>query len=304
MVAAQDIKVESYSKTAFKGSWVGRSRAMWAVSFLGLVTGLAIGLIAPFFPVLAVGAFTAEMAAANVLGSMAIFGASGMATGFIVGGFIGGASGGVSEAAREAERRDLVRTKAIEQATGLQIPEVNVAQNKPEQKYFNPKVGLLFATFGAIAGGIMAAAFVFSGAGAAAAAIPALSTLTHGVVGAAAIQSAQTACFVGVMTCFGALFGINYPKISYALQDYAGKLLGGDLLGSSWDKEPARGIDITIERQPSLAAAQQPMQQYVYCDERDLPTNHAVKEARRSITSYRDFVAQPAQENELAFNNR
>ena len=291
----QEIEVGSYSKIGFDGAWKQRSRSFWAVGFVGLVTGVAIGLIAPFIPAIAsifipsIGA-TFSAATPHILASMAIFGATGMAAGFVGGGLVGAAAGGPSSVAKEMERRNLEREKEVEKALGVTFPQhIPEKPKENNERYFNPKVGLLFAVFGVVAGLVMAASYIYGGA---AFALPALEAVGLGGTGAA--HGAVTAYFAGVMGCFGAIFGINYPKILNDLQDYTGTLLGGQAIGTSWEKEIGRTPEIVQQITPQLAVyrTQTPALEY------DNPQgNHAAKFQSRSasqVVSYREIVSQPS----------
>jgi hypothetical protein len=305
MVETPDINVKSYANIAFDGAWKSRSRAIWGIAFLGLIAGAAVGLLAPFFPLLAVESMTFGAAAANILPSMAIFGATGMATGFLVGGLTGASAGAASSVAKELETRTLQREKALEQSIGIFIPNPEPEKPKAEQRYFNPKISATFAVLGAIAGKIMAAGFIAMHAGGAVtaatvsnAAIPALTVILGTAV---ANPLAITACFIGVMTCFGAIFGVNFPKIGGYLQDLAGRLLGGELLGTSWEKEPTKQQEKA--QTLNLAKSEPPVLPYPSYNN-EPTTNHAEKFAKNKVISYKEFITSPNAEASPAINIR
>ena len=50
------IKVDSYQSVSSLGGWSGGGRTLWAISAIGIVAGAMIGVIAPFFPMIALGA--------------------------------------------------------------------------------------------------------------------------------------------------------------------------------------------------------------------------------------------------------
>lgn len=295
MVESKQIEVESYSNIAFDGAWKSRSRAIWGIAFLGLLAGAAVGLAAPFFPVIA--GVAEGVSIVTAMNSMAVFGATGMATGLLAGGLVGSSAGAASSVAKEMELRERLHEQEVGKALGVNIPANSYKKPaEPEQNMLNPKVGLLFATLGAVAGKIMAVGFLATstaGAGGTvvssalgSAAIPALEVILGG---AAATPLAVTACFVGVMACFGAMFGVNFPKIGGYLQDFAGKLLSGEKIGASWEKEPQ--LEQQISMQPTLA--KQPKANTIdfspYHDS-ELPSNHAEKYAKKHAISYGELA--------------
>ena len=310
MVEAKPIEVESYANIAFNGAWKSRSRAMWGVAFVGLLIGAAIGIAAPFFPVIVAslsGVQGVAVTGLTILKAMAVFGATGMATGMVGGVMVGSSAGGVSAVAKEMELRERLHEQEVGQVLGVNMPPHQyIKPIEPEQNYFNPSVSALFAGFGAVAGFVMAAAFlststitsgVVVSSALGSAAIPALGVVLGSV---AATPLAVTACFVGVMACFGAIFGINVPKLATELQDFTGKLLSGELLGSSWEKEPARNVQlepqILLEKQPKNIALE-------YHHNEELPTNHAEKYARKPAISYGELAKSLNSESNLVHSH-
>lgn len=288
MAGEQEIKVGSYQNLAFDGAWKSRSRAIWGIAFLGLITGAVFGLLAPFFPVLVQEVLFAD-ALTRVLPTMAIFSATGMAAGFAIGGLTGASAGASASVAKELEIRNLQREKEVEKSIGIPFPEHIPEKPKEDNtRYFNPKISAVFATFGAIVGKVMAAAFFATHVGGAVvttttagnAAIPALSVILGSAVSS---PLAVTACFVGVMACFGAIFGVNFPKIGGYLQDLAGKLLSGEALGTNWKKENNRAPNIVVKRSAVIPL-----------EFDNQHSNHAEKFKNRwQVISYRELVTQP-----------
>ena len=126
----KEIEVGTYQNLAFDGAWKSRSRAMWGIAFLGLITGAAIGLLAPFFPAI-VGAVGFSAAAGHVLETMAIFGATGMATGLVAGGLTGSAAGASASVAKELEIRNLQREGEVEKL--LAFPFRSIFLKNPKE---------------------------------------------------------------------------------------------------------------------------------------------------------------------------
>lgn len=273
------VEVASYSNPAFEGTWSGRSRGLWGISLLGLLSGVSVGVIAPFFPAL-VGEASFGAAASHILPSMAVFGAAGIGFGYASGTMLGAAAGAASTVAREQERRMRERDMAL----GISTPEQEAAISQWEnavppdtrsgwQKfedgvstYFNPKVGILFTGLGMIAGGVMAAAYFALGQSSSAA-MPAMDML----VGVGASQTAVTAYFVGLMGTFGALWNFNYPRLAMHMQDTAGQYLNGKALGTHWGPEPE------LSHAPLSPPAVMP--------------ERSVAEAAESRASFRDMLA-------------
>ena len=307
MVENKQIEVASYSNSAFADAWKGRSRAMWGVGAVGLGVGLLIGVFAPFIPVLAslfvssIGsAATFSAAAALIPHSMAVFGAVGMTTGFAVGGLVGASAGSASSIAKEMERREIKHEQEMARTIGVSVPE-HIPEKSQENtdRYFNPKVGAIFAGFGAVAGAVLAAGFFapsIVGGGAVAATssfMPALEVVLGGLASNAA---AVTAYSIGVMTTFGALFGVNFPKITTKAQDLAGELLSGKSLGTSWKKEPEITLETTHESEKNnLIEIKQKLENLPMAQVS--PINDCKGSfvdrcaGRGKITSYKDFVA-------------
>lgn len=304
MAGEQKIEVASYSNSTFADAWRGRSRALWGVGAVGLGFGLLVGAFAPFIPVIAslfissIGsAATTSAAVALVPHSMAVFGALGMTTGFAVGGLVGASSGAASSVAKEMERRDRNHEQQMAKVMGVSLPVSVPEQSKEDtDRYFNPKVGGLFAVFGAIAGAVLAAGF-FAPSMAVGGAVAATSSLAPALEivlgGLASNTAAVTAYSVGVMASFGALFGVNFPKITTKAQDMAGELLSGKPLGTSWKRENEIAPDITEKNSVIEVKAQL----------ENLPIASSVNHAgdckggfvdkckeRGSISSYQDFV--------------
>jgi len=253
------IKADSYQSVASLGGWAGGGRTFWSLSVLGAAIGLAIGLIAPFFPLLA-GVSSLAIAAKAIPVSMAIFGATGMLTGFSGGLMLGRITGASAAVAQEQEKR-------LKEWTARQIlnqnPQAEILPDAPDalkpaksfwqrtkdtyRTYVNPRIGLTFATIGALGGLLMAAAFIATSGGAGFAVMPALGALTGlpaetFLMGNAAFNAgALVAYTTGVMATFGALFTVNLPKIASNMSHFFGELLGGKIIGREWaPKEPQK----------------------------------------------------------------
>src|SRR5579884_4024343 len=111
-MAETGIKVKPYGDQAFEAAWISRSTGLWGTAAVGLATGAAMGLLAPFFPVLA-GQQTLSGAAQLIPTSVAIFGATGMAVGFGAGALVGNTAGAAASIAEEHERREREREMAL-----------------------------------------------------------------------------------------------------------------------------------------------------------------------------------------------
>lgn len=257
------VKADSYQKIASIGGWMGGGRTLWAISTVGAVIGAAIGVLAPFFPMIALGA-AALPSLATIGSSVAIFAATGMLTGFSGGLVLGRISGAGAAIAQEQEKRlkdFMVRQRIANNpsATIAQEPE-----NAPETKkslwqkisdgyhtYVNPRVGLAMAAIGAVGGLILSAALLASGGmGAFAVVLPSLETMT-GIAGASALPAVVTSYTTGVMAAFGATFAFNIPKITSDVTQFYGRLIGGDIVGRKWeppqDATKSNPVELNIE---------------------------------------------------------
>src|SRR5689334_319829 len=101
------VKAESYQKVASMGGWAGGARTLWALCVVAGTIGAAIGLVAPFFPLLALGFTSAAVttAVSAIPASMAIFAATGISMGFAGGLMLGRVSGVSAAVAQEQEKR-------------------------------------------------------------------------------------------------------------------------------------------------------------------------------------------------------
>ncbi len=266
-----NIKVDSYQKIASRGGWAGAGRTLWAISFIGAVTGAGMGLIAPFFP-LVVGASSLAAAAAAIPAAVATFAAVGLSMGFAGGLMLGRISGATAAVAEENEKR-------MKQWTARQLlaanPEASIVpdapvQPKPPQSYWqrakdkyytyvNPKLGMAFAAIGMAGGLIMAAAFLATG-GAAGAVMPALETIS-GVPGIASNAAALTAFSAGVGGAFGAIFSFNYPKITSEVTHFFGDMLSGKTIGRPWEP-PQEKTSSQSRPQAPEASMSEPQRQH------------------------------------------
>ncbi len=290
------IEVASYHDVAFEGTWRARSRGMWGVGALGLLAGAAIGALAPLFPVV-VGATSLATAASLIPQTMAIFSATGIGMGVAAGTMVGSSSGAVGAVAKEQEKR-------LREA-GIETPPGNDAQAQAnEGKGFftrfkealgslkiNPKVMITFAALGAVAGVVMATAFLATGG---AAAVPALGSL----LGSAATSApAVTAYFAGVMASFGALFGMNLPTVATQMTNVMGDTLGGKTINAPWtDKQaPSPEVQQAVEK---AAAVEQP------APAKPEPATPRASKFQPAL-SYQEMMAQKAQEqsNELSLKS-
>lgn len=298
------IKVGSYQKTASLGGWAGGGRTLWAISAIGAAAGIAIGAVAPFFPLI-VGASTLATAVAALPASMAIMGGVGMSMGFGGGLVLGRISGSAAAVAEENEMRmKHWTTKQMLQAN----PQAHIVEDNEDTKkvseykpfwhnpkatyktYVNPRVGMFFTLVGAIGGLLMGAAFIASG-GAAGAVAPALGAIT-GLGAAAMSNSVIMATSVGILAAFGALFSLNLPKITSDLTELSGKFTMGEKLGRGWGPEeaaPKKGL--SYSRDNAVKAAEHSLAARLK-DELD-------KKAMAKATSYQDMVRQSDSDNEL-----
>lgn len=238
------IKADSYQKVASLGGWSGGGRTLWAVSAFAMVIGAAIGLAAPFFPLI-VGASSLATAVSAIPASVAAFAATGLSSGFAGGVMLGRISGVAAAVAEEQEKR--LKTWTARQLLH-QNPQAEIlpdpAREQPSsmplgqrlregwRTYFNPRVGLLFTALGVIGGLVMGAAAVSTGAGAFAI-MPALEALT-GLETAALTAPVIMAYTAGVSGAIGALWHFNVPKIASAITAFTGYLISGKPLGREW----------------------------------------------------------------------
>jgi|GEM_PF-2495442 len=309
MADEQGIKVATYHNIAFDGAWKGRSRGIWGVAAVGLLLGAAVGLAVPF--VTALFGTTLALTLPHIAASIAIFSGIGMSTGMAGGLLVGTSAGAAASVVKEIEKRDLKREKIIEDALGVSIPSpVPEEPEKTEARYFNPKVSALFAVIGAVAGLVMAAAFFASGAALPAAAVPAIEAVLGTGITTATHATAITAYFTAVMTCFGAIFGTNAPKMATDMQNFAGRLLSGELLGTSWEKETehapqiAHGIAYSTAIPQNIPPAPLPSPVFINGNQQvenenpaEYRTNHAAKLSSHGKTiSYLELVQRPTDE--------
>jgi len=256
--------VKPYRNLVFEKAWSGRSAGLWGTSAVGLFFGGLVGMVAPFFPM---AAGMAAPAGSAILNSMSIFGAFGMAAGFSTGVAVGIAAGSTSGMAEEQEKRELEKMRAL----GVSLPalDAKVAEQtveKPDTRsgwqkfkdgfdtYINFRVGAVMTAIGAVGGAVMAAAYIAlggldtSGAGAA---VPGMGLLLGDV--AAKSAPAVYTYFAGVMgVCFGGLWTFNFPRITTQMQEFAGGLTGGSLLGTQWGPAPEKSVE------PEIAATPEP----------------------------------------------
>jgi len=255
-----EIQVESYQKVASIGGWSGASRTFWAISALGAACGAAIGLVAPFFPLIA-GVSSAALAISAIPASVATFATIGIGTGFASGAMLGRMSGAAAAVAEEQEKR--MKSWTVRQMR-QQNPEIKIITDPPREKppeksfwqrmkdtyntYFNPRVGTLFTVIGIVAGLIMAAAFLSTGIGGVmpTEALGALTGMGKDAFTATAIKAAPEAFIAytaGVMGAFGSLFYFNFPKITSAVTEVTGNFLNGKLLGREWGPGPEKRVE-------------------------------------------------------------
>ncbi len=228
---------------------------------------------------------------------MAVFGATGMTTGFAVGGLIGTSAGAVNSVAKEIETRNLKREQEVGKALEVSMP--SPALEKPEQnndRYFNFKVGALFSGLGAIAGAVLAAGFFAPSivAGSVVAATSSIAPALDVVLGSALASNtaAVTAYSVGVMSMFGALFGVNFPKITTEAQDFAGRLLSGELLGTDWKKSPESGKQLQNDNIIAVKSQTKERSTTDSICKAECTTNHVARLGRGnvSVDSYKDLI--------------
>jgi len=237
------IVVPSYQDVTFDGAFKRRTNSMFGLAVLGLVTGAAIGLAAPAAAVIGGAAMTGALVAKSAM----IFSAIGMSAGWGMGALVGPSAGAAASAMKEYERRTLareveekIRENPEASVTLAPHPAVQPESSGGIRDYINPRAAMAFAIIGAVAGLVFAGALVASGALAAgteaapaitAYAMPAMKML----LGSAATSvSAVVAYSVGVGASFGAIFGVNYPKLSRATSDFFGDMLSGKAVDSPW----------------------------------------------------------------------
>lgn len=246
------IKADSYQKVASLGGWSGGGRTLWAISTIGLAAGVVIGAAAPYFPFI-FGAVASLPSAATLFASMLSYATFGMSTGFAGGLMLGRVSGSTAAIAQEQEKRlkEWTARQIVSQNPNAEIVPDQPSLPPPAKKslwqrakdsyltYFNPRVGLVMAALGAVGGLIIASALISTG-GTIAAGMPALSTLT-GLEGAALTAGAIKAYAAGVLASFGALWTLNFPKITSEVTHFYGELMSGKTLGREWGpKEPEK----------------------------------------------------------------
>jgi hypothetical protein len=308
---ADEVKVESYQKAASIGGWAGAGRTLWALCTIGTVLGGAIGLVAPFFPVLALGTAAIPAAMEAVAASVAIFAGTGMSMGFAGGLMLGRISGTASAVAEESERRSKEWT--IRQMKGID-PKYTPVPDAPEKQeeapktfgekirkayydYVNPRVGLTMTALGIVGGLILGAAFLSSGGavGAVMGGTGLISSLT-GIAATNITAPVILSYTAGVCGAFAATWFLNMPKITSKVTAMYGKLISGEPLGRKWGEDPA---------QAKAAAPDQPRPAL---QERSHEPAHATEMAtnyqppERSFGNYQELLTRQAQSasNQLA----
>jgi len=289
------INVPSYQDVTLDGAWKRRSNTMFAIGGIGLVTGAVIGLTAP----LAAIAGGAVMTGALVAKSVAIFSAIGMSAGWGLGSIVGPSAGATAAAMKEFERRTLareveekIRENPDAKVTLHETPAPQREESDGLTTYFNWRTSLLFAAVGAAAGLVFAGALVATGAvaaagaeaGIAAFAMPAMKML----LGAAASSvPAVIAYSVGVGASFGAVFGINYPRIVRKLSGVTGDMLSGKAIDAPFP-ESANLPELKPVMSPVVEIPEQPSKKFA--DKMDRKPNFeaivsdAAKEAGTCVT--------------------
>lgn len=278
------LKVNSYQKVASLGGWGASGRTLWAISTIGAVTGAVMGVIAPFFPMIVLGA--AALPTLAVIGtSIAAFAATGLVMGLQGGLMLGRVSGSAAAVAEESERRAkewTVRQMVSQNPHAEIVPDAPKAApaKKPfwqrmRDKYYtycNPKIGLIMAGIGLAGGLILGAAFVATG-GAAGVIMPALGALTSmglaegaGAAGIAAAAPAILAYSAGVGALFGAIWNFNFPKITSEVTEFYGKLINGDIVGRRWEPPKSK----TQSTAPEMAQAPEAPASRSFADFRSL----------------------------------
>jgi hypothetical protein len=210
--------------------------------------------------------------------SIAAFSATGLSTGFAGGVMLGRISGTAAAVAEESERRSKEWT--VRQIKGMN-PQAHITPDAPETKptkpslkdtfrtYINPRVGLAMTLIGAVGGLIMGAAFLATGGAATFAMAPALGAVSG--LGAGATGAALLAYSAGVGAAFGALWNFNFPKITSKTTEFFGKLVGGELVGRTWEPEPAKAVE--PQHQPAVE-------------------QHAAEPTPRNFASFQELVTR------------
>lgn len=298
MTQEEDIKItaDSYQRVASIGGWGGGGRTLWAISALGGALGAAIGLAAPFFPLLVVGTAGLPAAMSALGASVATFTAAGISTGFAGGLMLGRISGAAASVAQEQEKR-------LKEWTARQMlhqnPNAEIIPDPPPEKdppkpflqrmsdsyhtYFNPRVGLTMALIGAVGGLVMAAAFIATG-GASGALMPALGVIsglgaeTFAAGNIAANAGVISAYFAGVMASFGALWSFNIPQIASSMTHFFGELISGKPLGREWGPKTPEKL-----RSPTQA---------YYNQDVTISDGQVAKPRPRTFASFQDLVSQ------------
>lgn len=309
-----NIQVDSYQKVASLGGWSGGGRTLWAISAVAAVSSALIGAVAPFFPAIALavaGDVTLGAAMATAVGAMttsiAAFAATGLAFGFAGGMMLGRISGSNAAVAQEQERRQ--KAREIEQ-TLTQNPQATIEHEAPKEpapkltfkqklkkayyEYFNPRVGAVMTLIGITGGLVLASAFVLTD-GAIGTVMPnILDKLTGLAPEIAKSPLAVTAFTAGVCGSIGALWHLNYPKITSEVTHFFGELISGKTLGREWEvPQPVKlkntsgtALDRiepqTAQPEPALAQAAEGINGL----------------AVRQFTSYTELVAQRAAEQQ------
>jgi hypothetical protein len=285
-----NIKAESYQKVASLGGWAGGARTLWAVSTVGIAAGAAIGLVAPFFP-LVVGASSLAIAASAIPASIATFASLGLAMGFSGGLVLGRISGSAAAVAQEQEKR-------MKEWTARQIlhenPNANIIPDKPKENapkkpfwqrikdkyrtYMNPRVGLTMAAIGAVGGLILAAAFISTGGVMEGVVATKLLASLTGLPGIASNTAALVAYSAGVTAAFGALWTFNMSKITSEVTHLFGEIISGKPLGREWGPEKEKTV---VVEPKAREATPEPKEPHV---------------SMRQFTSYTELVAKQATE--------
>jgi hypothetical protein len=271
------INVPSYQDVAWDGAWKRRSNSMWGLSFVGGVTGAALGSVALIPPAI-IGAVPLTLAAVGT--SAVLFGALGISTGFAVGAVVGPAAGAAASTMKEFERRTL--EDKIIQNPEAEVTLAQASQPEPSPVKFsdlvNIKTGALFAAIGAVGGLIFATALSFAPAMAAQFAMPAMNVL----LGEGASAAAITAYSVGLGASFGAIFGVHFPRITRLAADFAGDLLSGKAINAPWP-ESANLPELKPILSPQVDVPEQAV---------------AARREFKPMASYQDLIVQQKQECE------
>ena len=291
------IKVEPYDDAAWVGSWKQRASGLWAAGGVGLLFGAAIGLVAPFFPVV-VGAYSAATAVGMIGTSVATFASLGVVSGAVAGGMVGASSGGAAAAAAEQERRE----KSRELKTGIDFPAPDkVVEPEPKgigaklASYVNVRSGLIFTALGMVVGGVFAAAAILPGS--AVGLTGAIANVGMGSIVAAGTATghaalAAAAYCVGVMGSFGALFGFRFAHMT----NDARKVTATWLSTKFSDEKAVEGqaLQLAQEQNKQLEGAVVDVQaEQVGAGAR----SHAEKHASRTGQSFQELVLNRSSES-------